>query len=500
MNKLKARWLILAVFPVGWYISLDLLAAEKLYFTMLTVFAIISASLVLKVLRGPVKREIHLWIIFNLFVIGYYLKFYVLCNFKIDTNSEYIDQVYPFESILLERADLLIKYYEVINIVFFVFAVLVAALSFIKKSSKINSIANELVVPSLIIRKSTVKRVLGFSIVCFIILTYIQVALGLGFVSGAERQVTQLPYHIAGIIMAIYNGIIPLLFLISVWLSGFIRSNYLTKITVSAYLLFGVVAGLISTSKAPLITVVVTLFILWVVTEAITRKRLLMLLLMVPFMGFFNTFLSINRTARVSYPDLGIFEIMWRSGGSLFSTNANLTGYDQPIQHVANYVELILRINGANSLMNIVNYAPAHSLERAWHLMFVSPETIATLYAQDVFGINVDFGVAFSPSLLGYFYFIFGSVVLVCFGMILYTLIWHLLFRALLRSKLLIEPIVFSMLIVIVGLYTSEGTLESMPQSIALIVVFAIFGEFFTRRLVKNSTSMNAYSQPSVRS
>lgn len=500
MNKLKARWFTLAVFPVGWYVSLDLLGDGKLYFTILTVIAFLSASLVLKMLRGPVKREIHLWIIFILFVIGYYIKFYILCYFKLDINSQYLDLMYPLESELLNHADLLINYYEMIAIIFVVFALLIAALVAVADTLTTRSKYYKFAVPRITIKKSTVQRMLGITIISSLILIYIQLTLGIGFVSAADRQVCPLPYRLAGIIMAIYNGIIPLLFLMSVWLADAIRSNYLKKLTIGTYLLFGIATGLLSTSKSPLTTVVVTLLILWLVTDKLSRKRLLLLLLIVPFMGVFNGFLSINRIMRSSNPDFGIFEIMWRSGGSLFSTNTNLTENDQPIQYAANYLGLLLRINGADSLMNIINYAPGFSLVRIWHLLFESPDTVATLYAQEVLGYSQLTGVGFSPSLLGYFEFVFGNVVLVCFGIIMFTLVWHLLFRALLRSKLLIEPIVFSMLIVIVGIYTSEGTLESMPQSIALIGAFAIFGEFFARRLVKNSTSLNTHSQPSVRS
>jgi len=500
-NKhIKYHWLLLTVFPVGWYVSQDLLADEKLYFTILTVIAFLSASLILKVLRGPVKREIHLWIIFILFVIGYYIKFYILCCFKLDINSQYLDLMYPCESVLMNHADLLIKYYEMITIIFVVFALLIAALVAVADASKTRSKYYKFAEPRSTIKKSTVKRLLGITIVSSLLLIYIQLTLGIGFVSAADRQGSPLPYRLAGIIVAIYNWFIPLLFLFSVWLADTIRSNYLTKLTIGTYLLFGIAAGLLSTSKSPLTIVVVTLLILWLVTDKLSRKRLLLLLLIVPFMGVFNGFLSINRIMRSSNPEFGIFEIMWRSGGSLFSTSTNLTEYDQPIQYATNYLALLLRINGADSLMNIINYAPGFSLQRIWHLLFESPDTIATLYAHEVLGISQLTGVAFSPSLLGYFEFVFGNVVLVCFGIIVFTLVWHLLFRALLRSKLLIEPIVFSMLIVIVGFYTSEGTLESMPQSIALIGAFAIFGELFARRLVKKSTFLNTYSQPSVRS
>jgi hypothetical protein len=500
MNQAAARLtrvgLLLTIFLVGWSFSLDLMGSEKIYYTVLTVTAFLSGSLILTMLRGPAKQTIHLWIIFILFVIGYYIKFYILCYFKLDINSEYLDLMHPLESELMNNADLLINYYEMITIILVVFALLIAALVAVTDASRKKYKDYKFVVPRITVKKSTVKRLLGITIVSSLVLIYIQLTLGIGFASAADRQVNPLPYRLAGIIMAIYNGIIPLMFLISLWLADTMRSNYLARLSVGTYLLFGVVAGLISTSKASLITVVVSLIVFWLVTGSFTRKRLLLLLLLVPFMGLFNGFLSINRIMRNIYPDMGIFEIMWMTGSFFLSTDTTLSGYE-PVSAVTNYLGLIMRINGADSLMNIINYAPPFSLKRIWHLLFESPDTIATLYAQEVLGYSQLTGVAFSPSLLGYFEFVFGNVVLVSFGMVVFTLIWHLLFRTILRARLLTEPIVFSMLIVLVGLYTSEGTLETMPQSIAGIIVFIIFGEFIIRRLTTRIDSRN--SQSSVR-
>lgn len=497
IKKHKVRWFLLSVFPVGWYVSLDLLAAEKIYYTILTVIALLSASLILKMLHGPVKREIHLWIIFILFVIGYFIKFYVLCYFKLDDSSDYLDINNPLEKNLLDHADLIIHYYETITIVFFVFALLIAVLTTVGNFSTIRYKAYKLTVPRITIREFKVKWLLAFSIACFLVLIYLQLTLGLGFVSAADRQVSQLPYHLAGIIMTIYLGVIPLLLLMTVWLADVIRSNYLAKLTVGSYLLFGIVAGVLSTSKAPLFNVLISLAVLWLVTGTLTRKRLLLLLSLVPFIAIFNGFLSINRIMRSANPDLGIFEIMGMTGRFLLSIDTTLSGYEEPVQQATSYLGLIMRISGADSLMNIINYAPAFSLDRSWYLLFESPDTIPTLYAQDVLGRYYDTGVAFSPSLLGYFEFVFGNVGLVCFGMIAYILVWHLLFRALLRYRLLIEPIVFSMLVALLALYTSEGVLESMPQSIALIMAFALFGEFIIRWLATRIDSRN--SQSSVR-
>ena len=492
MKKYMAYWALFIIFSAGWYFSLELLDAQKNYYTILTTIAFLAASLVLKILRGSIKQEIHFWLLFLIFIVGYYIKFYVLCYFKINIDSDYLAMMYPLELDRLNRADLHIRYYEMVTTVFAVFSLLIAALVLPVRVTKKKSEEYKFSISNIEIKKSIIKRLLAIAIVSSLTLFYLQLKLGIGLASAVDREVNPLPFRLAGIVMLTINGIIPLLLLISAWLADTIRSSNLIKLTIGTYLLFGVVAGSLSTSKASLISVVLTLLILWLVTDTFTKKRLLLLLLIVPFMGLFNTFLSINRTIRSSNPDVGPFEILLEIVAFLFSTDTVILGYDQPIEYVANYWGLLLRINGADSLMNIIEFSPEFSFLRAWDLLFISSDYIATLYAQDVLGKYYETGVAFSPSLLGSFYFIFGNIALVCCAMILYTLIWHLLFCALRRAKLLIEPIVFSLLIVALGLFTSEGTLEAMPQSIGIIIVFAIFGELLVRWVVKENPSLNS--------
>ena len=77
------RWLLLVIFPIGWYLSYDLLSSELEYYLLLTLVAVLSSAFILMMLRGSIKQQIHLWIIFILYLIGYYVKFYILCYMKL---------------------------------------------------------------------------------------------------------------------------------------------------------------------------------------------------------------------------------------------------------------------------------------------------------------------------------------------------------------------------------------------------------------------------------
>ena len=50
---------LLSVFPFGWYFSIDLLTSGALYYTVLSIAALLSAVLILRTLRGSDKREVH---------------------------------------------------------------------------------------------------------------------------------------------------------------------------------------------------------------------------------------------------------------------------------------------------------------------------------------------------------------------------------------------------------------------------------------------------------
>ena len=116
IKKLEVRWFLLAVFPIGWYVSFELLAADRAYYTILTVVAFLSASLILKMLHGPVEREIHLWIIFILLLFGYFIKFYILCYFKLDMSNSNLGHL-DVSGVELDHANLIINYYEIITII-----------------------------------------------------------------------------------------------------------------------------------------------------------------------------------------------------------------------------------------------------------------------------------------------------------------------------------------------------------------------------------------------
>lgn len=481
-KKFKIGWLLLFIFLVGWSISLNLIEDKKIYYTLLTIISFFSFYIAINKLNRPMKQEVYLWAILIIFFVGYYLKFYILCYLKVDLYSDYIN-LYQNEANFLGNSAQIIRYFETITTVSFIFSILIYIL--VKKSKLVlkKHYLDKLNITPIYMDEDKVKLlIIGFTFL-FIIIAYLNFTLGIGLVSSADRQVIELPYRLSGIISALFLNITPLLLLIAVWLADLTSSKSNFKIAVFIYLIYGVVAGLMSTSKAPMINVFISITILWFVTSKLTKGRLFFLILLIIFIGFFNGILSINRIMRVTNPELGLFEILLIVFHFIFAGDEYLFGYEGSINFGNYYLGLLMRINGADSLMNIIAYSPIFSFSRVWNI-FESSDTIAKLYALDVLGRDVEYGVAFSPSLLGYFYFLYGNITLVSISFAGYIIFWNFLFNALFRSKLVIEPIIFSILIGLLVHYTSEGSLEALPQSLFLLIVLACIVEYATRSLI----------------
>jgi hypothetical protein len=140
-------------------------------------------------------------------------------------------------------------------------------------------------------------------------------------------------------------------------------------------------------------------------------------------------------------------------------------------QYLTEILGPLMRINGADTLLNIANFGPTFSLHRVVYYLFESESAVNIEYATKVLGLPLEAGLAFSPSLMGYFYFILGDPVLSGLALMVFLLFWNTIFVLLNHSGFKLRPVIFAILLISFAHYLSEGTLESMPMNIALILV-----------------------------
>lgn len=481
------RLIVLAMFPLGWAASASIFAQEGEYYFVLNLLAFLAAAGVLGGLRGELRRHLHLWVIFLVYLIGYFFKYYLLCFMSTEPQEfgVFLDTVYPREVGFLANEEYLLRYFELVTTALVCLAVLVHLLPM--SPMRRNPTAPE---GHSEIQRTQLRRRLRKYLWAVVLLSLIVFAIswsfGIGTPGGEDRTEPPLPFRLAGMVAAVQNSVLPLTFLVIIWFTdryGLIKVN---RHAVAAYIAFGLAGGIITTSKAALIMVIVSLLILWLLMGRLTRGRLLALFGILPLIALFSVLMGVHRSLRALNSDLGLIDVVLMGFSQLFASGTASDGFAW-----SKLLGPFLRLNGADSSLNILDYAPNFSWERSLDILFDSQFTVADLYATDVLGWSSLVGTAFSPSLIGYFYFVFPSAIGVCVGFIAYVLFWHWLFTQVRKLNLILEPVILALLAIMLVFFTSEGTLESMPQRIAVFFVVALLGERFMRRLKKNQKYHN---------
>jgi len=150
-----------------------------------------------------------------------------------------------------------------------------------------------------------------------------------------------------------------------------------------------------------------------------------------------------------------------------------------------------------DALLNVVAYDPSFSLDR-WMSILAGENSLDEIYGRDILGFNPDTltGVAFSPSLFGAFYILTCSIWATGMLVFLYTIMWHAVFRFVDRSSLVLRPALLAILLLLVLLYTSEGTIETIPFTLGLISIAGLVGEYVIRGMVGKAVFNTLRSRP----
>lgn len=492
MKKLfnNFQWITLLIFPVGFLCSFKLFD-NYFYYLILNVLNFFSGAVIIFSLKKFDIRYVYLWVIFFILIFAYFVKYYILVHLFLNINDfyEYLDIYYPIETEYFQKPEFILNYYQDITIYLFSFSCFINF--FITKINKINQIEN-FTNNFLILKISLLKLkiFLVLTIILWVVFLNIQLELKLGFVSGDEEISTKLPYHLAGIIMTVINLIIPLLFLVVLFFTSISGYKSLNMYTTILYIVYGIITGVVSTSKASVYSVIISLFIVWVLTKKFNKKKLLFMIISLPFLSLFNVLLSTYRVIRIYDPDLTISGITYKLYSAFKSNNFDeLTngGTQGALLSTTQKIGIFMRLNGADSYLNILNFDPQFSINRIIDLLFFEPKAINVLYSEDVLGLPSTAGLAFSPSLLGFFKFLLGNSFVACIGLFIYVFFWHILFSFVRKLHFKVEPIIISMLVILLAHYTSEGTLESMPFAIISVLCLSFFIEQLFRFYFKNN-------------
>jgi hypothetical protein len=478
--------IIISLFTLGYIETYKIAGNEDLYYLFLTVVAILSAVASAFILKENFKYKIHLSAIFVLIIIGYFLKIYILGYLILHSDSyyEYINAYFPLQyELLVNSPDLFIIYFEVVTAMLGLFALVIISLSLLK----LNVIQTQGIplynntFPKYKVKDSSVKLLLILASLSILFIIYIQIYYNIGLVSPGEREVTILPYRLAGIIQIFGRYFIPMILFIALWLSIKNRLKFLSRISYFLFFFWGVSLGLVSTSKEPLIIAILSIFLTLFLCNAFGKKQMIWLIALIPLLMLFNDFLSLNRLARNYYLDEGIVDIAIMIFTGIIKPSDFLSQDYHSISSVAKYLGLIMRIGGADSLLSILDYNMTEPIRKA--LLFQSSQPIVDIFTQDVLGQNLMPGLRFSPSLLGYFILALGGVSEALIAFVLYVLFWHIIFTSNFKSKFRIKSFLALLLLLTMIRLTSEGGFSRLSMHFLLIIIFGVVGELLLKRV-----------------
>ncbi len=434
---------------LGFLLTKDLITSFQYYYLLLNISAFFSAVFIIKNIKKPSLINFHIWIIFIIFILGYFFKFYILSYLKLyhsDFASDFLNTNFPLESYLLGKPIVLINYFEIVTVLLSVFA-LTSFFIFrnLNLAKKINT--KNFIRPFARYNQKKLNLLFFCTFIFSILFFAFQLKTGIGIVSRDPNTVMSLPFRLAGIISALGKWFLPVLFMTLVLFSFATNKKVNQYISIIFYLVFGIIATLISTSRFDFLFNIITLAVLLFSIGRLSKRYLFILGILICVASFSNNVLSFMRTG------------VHIDNGSL------------------KYIILLLRVNGADSLLNIIDHSTSFSIDRIMYKLFESPFNINEQFALDVLGVYPTAGLGFSTSLIGRFFFIFESLSLVSILFSFYIFIWHSAFLHANKIFSDVTPIFISLLSVILAFITSEGSLESLP----LMLLFAITASFFSK-------------------
>lgn len=292
----------------------------------------------------------------------------------------------------------------------------------------------------------------------------VRAELGIGFMGVVPGS--RLPLRLDTAIFRLQSDVVPAFLLLAVWLAGCSGSGFASIAAVTSFIAFSAAGSVVSGSKGGLLTAALALLSLWAVGDKLTWARigavvacaLLGALVLFPIMAF-------ARLAR--HQGVATISEAWHSGvDHTLSAPVSLDSAVTPI---------ILRVTGADGLWVAADDVPQElSLHRVAHFIH---EPIMTYYTRQVFG-ETDPATFRSPGIVAALLLIGGPDGLVVF-VILYvvgvSVLWRLArhLRTSAVAKALVATFAFG--------FTMEGTLQ-LQMVIALLFNIAAV-EFVFRTL-----------------
>jgi hypothetical protein len=472
-----ASAVLIALFASVTYYVQPIVPNDSAYIISLSGVSALVAIMVVRQLLRYRGLTIHFWVIFIVLLIGYYVKLCILALLYGSTSPGFVGLAGEGAEFLMSNTPVFLTSYELTTISFIGFGLAVLVITgFSSARTARHSETGYLDVRSQVTKPRFFLGLLGLVTLIYAVGATVQLIYGIGV--GFLRQ-EELPFRLAGVLIAIQRYLVPLGFLFVIWGADRGRFVKTSGAAVMLYLFYGITYGLITTSKAGLLFVIASLVGLWVSAGTLSTKRGWLIIGTFLFSLVFSGYITQIRGLRAD-PTISVMETIL---APLVSAPTIGDSAVEQSDTLLLFLAISLRSVGIDALLNIVAYAPAFSLDRLISVL-VGETSLDQIYGQDVLGLRRDFVTAFSPSLVGALYILTGGIWATGISVFLYTIIWHKVIRFVDRSSLVLKPALLAMLLLSVLFYTSEGTIETVPFVFGLIAVAGLLGECVIRGLL----------------
>lgn len=474
-----ASAVLIGLFAAVTYYVLPIASNYTAYTILLSAVSALVAIMVVRQLLNYKGLTIHFWAMFVILLMGYYAKLGILALLYDSTGPGLVGLVGEGVASLLGNTPVLMASYELTTVSFLGFGLAILAITTLSSARTAGlSKTGYSDARGRWVGAHFFARLLGLTTLIYAIGAAVQLSNGIGM--GFPRQ-EELPFRLAGILMAIQRYLVPLAFLFAIWGADRGRMVRTGKAAVILYLLYGITYGLITTSKAGLIFVIASLAGLWVSAGTLSARRGWLIVGAFFFSLVFSGYLSWIRFLRAD-PTISVVETIVApllTGSSLVGS-----GVEQS-DALLLFLTISLRSVGMDALLNIVAYDPSFSLDRLMSIL-AGKTSLDQIYGREVLGLNPDMliGIAFAPSLFGAFYILTCSIWTTGILVFLYAIMWHKVFRFVDGSSMVLRPALLAILLLSVLLFTSDGAIETIPFTFGLIALAGLIGEYVIRGML----------------
>ncbi len=474
-SLVRARWLLLLLFPVGYIVSYQAFPYSGAEYLVLSLVSAGACAMLVTRLDASINVTLPVWVLLGIFCTGYYLQSYLLA---------WDSAIYPAHVVVVRDAseDLLMDAYKTTTLAFVTFCLTAWLMLGIKRlwrcaagpqnlAASITARCAKFVTNLLLITIPPLEVVLG----------YISWATGIT-VMGAENA--QLPYRLAGGIFYTRFVILPGLLLLLIWLADRLEFRGRFRIGVALLIAHGIAEAILRSSRASLLFSLLGLMFLFVLSQRLTRPRLrwiagglVLVLLMFPV-------ITVYRDLRIGSNPSDVAAPLRESIGYTYGAGAIGKTYSNA------FVDILFRVGGTGELLPI-------QASGLGPLGILQASHVSRFVIREVYLISPTWINAIAPSLVGWFYLVGGNPG-VLFGILGFVMVTLLFWRGLASRSVRARPFAQALFLTFLVLIASEGTLDLSFWTVFGVVLTIAGAELLLRLPHRRRVPIPAVVKPAA--